>query len=69
MNLNTATVNLSNTSLFRERCYIDGAWVDAQDGAVIEVNNPATGSVLGTVPGLATEDTRRAIAAADAYLQ
>ncbi len=66
MNLNTATVNLSNASLFRERCYIDGAWVDAQDGAVIEVNNPATGSVLGTVPGLATEDTRRAIAAADA---
>ena len=66
MNLNAATVNLSNTSLFRERCYIDGAWVDAQDGAVIEVNNPATGSVLGTVPGLATEDTRRAIAAADA---
>ena len=40
--------------------------MDAQDGAVIEVNNPATGSVLGTVPGLATEDTRRAIAAADA---
>ncbi len=66
MNLNTATVNLSNTSLFRERCYINGAWVDAQDGAVIEVNNPATGSVLGTVPALATEDTRRAIAAADA---
>ncbi len=66
MNLNAATVNLSNTSLFHERCYIDGAWVDAQDGAVIEVNNPATGSVLGTVPALATEDTRRAIAAADA---
>jgi succinate-semialdehyde dehydrogenase/glutarate-semialdehyde dehydrogenase len=66
VNLNTATVNLSNTSLFRERCYINGAWVDAQDGAVIEVNNPATGSVLGTVPALATEDTRRAIAAADA---
>lgn len=66
MNLNTATVNLSDTALFRERCYIDGAWVDAQDGAVIEVNNPATGSVLGTVPALATEDTRRAIAAADA---
>jgi len=59
-------VNLSDTALFRERCYIDGAWVDAQDGAVIEVNNPATGSVLGTVPALATEDTRRAIAAADA---
>jgi len=66
VNLNTATVNLSDTALFRERCYIDGAWVDAQDGAVIEVNNPATGSVLGTVPALATEDTRRAIAAADA---
>ncbi|MCH6581836.1 MAG: NADP-dependent succinate-semialdehyde dehydrogenase [Proteobacteria bacterium] len=59
-------MNLSDTALFRERCYIDGAWVDAQDGAVIEVNNPATGSVLGTVPALATEDTRRAIAAADA---
>ncbi|MFQ6023807.1 MAG: NAD-dependent succinate-semialdehyde dehydrogenase, partial [Acidiferrobacterales bacterium] len=66
MNLDTATVNLSNTSLLRERCYIDGAWVEADDRAVVEVNNPADGSVIGTVPSLGTDETRRAIAAADA---
>ncbi len=66
MNLNTATVNLGNSSLFRESCYIDGAWIDAQDGATIEVNNPADGTIMGAVPALGAEDTRRAIAAADA---
>ncbi len=66
MNLNTATLSLNNASLFRERCYIDGEWVEAQDGAVIEVNNPADGKILGTVPALGVDETRRAITAADA---
>jgi succinate-semialdehyde dehydrogenase/glutarate-semialdehyde dehydrogenase len=66
VNVNVATVKVNNGSLLRERCYIDGAWVDAKDGATIEVTNPATGSVIGTVPSMGTEDTRHAIAAADA---
>ncbi|MFB3087476.1 MAG: NADP-dependent succinate-semialdehyde dehydrogenase [Acidiferrobacterales bacterium] len=66
VNLDTVTVNLNNISLFHEHCYIDGAWVEATGGGTIEVNNPADGSILGTVPAMGKDDTRRAIAAADA---
>ncbi len=51
--------------LLRQQCYVNGAWVDADDGAVTEVRNPASGSVIGTVPKMGAEETRRAIAAAD----
>jgi succinate-semialdehyde dehydrogenase/glutarate-semialdehyde dehydrogenase len=57
-------MKLSNPSLFRESCYVDGAWIQAS--RVIEVTNPADGSKIGTVPALGTEETARAIAAADA---
>jgi succinate-semialdehyde dehydrogenase/glutarate-semialdehyde dehydrogenase len=66
VNVNVATLKVSNGSLFRERCYVDGVWVDAQGGGTIEVTNPANGSVIGTVPAMGVDDTRRAIAAADA---
>ncbi|MDH3593936.1 MAG: NADP-dependent succinate-semialdehyde dehydrogenase [Rhodospirillales bacterium] len=52
-------------SLFRQQCYIDGAWVDAETGETIEVTNPATGDVLGTIPKLGASETRRAIEAAE----
>jgi succinate-semialdehyde dehydrogenase/glutarate-semialdehyde dehydrogenase len=50
----------------REACYINGAWVPADDGATIPVSNPATGAVLGMVPKCGRAETARAIAAADA---
>jgi succinate-semialdehyde dehydrogenase/glutarate-semialdehyde dehydrogenase len=56
---------LKDMSLFRQQCYIDGRWVDADSGAAIEVTNPATDEVLGTVPKLGREETARAVAAAD----
>ncbi|MFQ5936783.1 MAG: NADP-dependent succinate-semialdehyde dehydrogenase [Acidiferrobacterales bacterium] len=59
-------LNLANPSLFHEQCFVDGVWMDAQGGGVIEVTNPVDSSVLGTVPAMGAEDTRRAIAAADA---
>jgi succinate-semialdehyde dehydrogenase/glutarate-semialdehyde dehydrogenase len=59
-------VSLEDPSLLREQCYVDGAWVDAADGNTIEVNNPATGEIIATVPSLSAEETRRAIEAADA---
>ena len=61
-------MNLSDQSLFRQQCYIDGSWVDADSGATIEVNNPADGSIIGTVPKMGGAETRRAIAAAEAAL-
>ena len=55
---------LSDPTLLRQQCYIDGKWVDADDGATVEVKNPATGEVLATVPRCGAAETRRAIAAA-----
>ena len=59
-------MQLKDMSLFRQQCYIDGAWADADDGATIEVTNPATGETLGTVPKMGANETRRAIEAANA---
>jgi succinate-semialdehyde dehydrogenase/glutarate-semialdehyde dehydrogenase len=59
-------MQLQDSSLFRQQCYIDGAWVDADDGATMDVNNPATDEVLGTVPKMGADETRRAIEAANA---
>ena len=57
-------VELRDANLFRQAAYIDGAWVQSPAGATIEVDNPATGEIVGTVPKLDAADTRRAIDAA-----
>ena len=56
-------MQLKDTQLFRQQAFIDGAWVDADNGQTINVNNPATGEILGTVPKMGTAETRRAIEA------
>jgi succinate-semialdehyde dehydrogenase/glutarate-semialdehyde dehydrogenase len=61
-----AALNLKDPSLFRQQCYIDGQWVDADGGKTIAVDNPATGEILGTVPNMGGAETRRAIEAANA---
>ena len=63
-----SAVSLSDPRLFRQACYIDGAWVEPTARGAIEVDNPATGETLGVVPRLGREETRRAIdAAASAF--
>jgi succinate-semialdehyde dehydrogenase / glutarate-semialdehyde dehydrogenase len=57
-------VLLSDSHLFRQACYIDGAWIDAGPHGTIDVDNPATGEIVGTVPRLGRAETRRAIDAA-----
>ena len=57
-------LHIKDQSLFRQQCYIDGQWVDADDGATLEVTNPANDSVIGTVPKLGATETARAIDAA-----
>ncbi|MEL0083420.1 MAG: NADP-dependent succinate-semialdehyde dehydrogenase [Gammaproteobacteria bacterium] len=59
------TPELKDMSLFRQQCYVNGQWIDADSGATIDVTNPADGSVLGTIPKLMDTETRRAIEAAD----
>ncbi len=59
-------MELKDQSLFREQCYIDGEWVDADSGETQPVSNPATGEQIGTVPKMGAAETRRAIEAANA---
>jgi succinate-semialdehyde dehydrogenase/glutarate-semialdehyde dehydrogenase len=61
-------VPLKNEFLLRQRCYVRGAWVDAEDGSTITVRNPASGEVVGTVPRMGAEETRTAVRAAAAAL-
>jgi succinate-semialdehyde dehydrogenase/glutarate-semialdehyde dehydrogenase len=59
-----APLPLKDPSLFRQANYIDGKWIEADNGATLTVRNPATGEPIGTVPALGTAETRRAIEAA-----
>ena len=56
----------TNPALFRSLCVINGAWVPARSGATLDVENPATGERLGSVPNAGHEETRDAIEAAAA---
>jgi len=59
-------MQLNDSDLFRQQCFIDGAWIDADSGETIDVTNPATGEVLGTIPKMGGTETKRAIDAANA---
>jgi succinate-semialdehyde dehydrogenase/glutarate-semialdehyde dehydrogenase len=63
-----AAVALKDESLVRNSCFIDGEWTIADNGSVIEVMNPATGEVLGTVPKMGMAETRRAVEACEKAL-
>ncbi len=58
-------MNLSDSNLFRQQCYVDGQWADADRGETIDVTNPANGDVIGTIPKMGAAETRRAIEAAE----
>jgi len=60
-----APLPLKDPSLFRQANYIDGKWIEADNGATLTVRNPATGEPIGTVPALGAAETRRAIEAAN----
>lgn len=56
--------DLKNKSLFKQQCFIDGQWLNADNGQVIQVVNPATDEIIGTVPKMGGNETKRAINAA-----
>ncbi|WP_249676068.1 NAD-dependent succinate-semialdehyde dehydrogenase [Pseudomonas abieticivorans] len=57
---------LKDPSLLVERAYVGGQWIDADDGATLEVIDPATGTCIARVPALQGNETRRAIELAEA---
>ncbi len=59
---------LKQQALFRQHCLIDGEWQDSQNGERLDVTNPATGEVLGSVPLVTVSQTQQAITAAEQAL-
>ena len=56
---------LTNPNRFLKQAnLIGGEWVQADTGKTFEVNNPATGEIIGVVPKCGAAETRRAIEAA-----
>jgi len=56
---------LKNASLFREKAYIAGRWIGADDGESLDVHNPASGERIGSVPNMGEAEAVRAIEAAE----
>lgn len=56
---------ISTLPLFRNLCYINGEWVPAFSGETLDVENPATGKVIGTIPMAGGDETQAAVAAAE----
>ncbi|MGK2907410.1 MAG: NAD-dependent succinate-semialdehyde dehydrogenase [Desulfuromonadales bacterium] len=61
--------DLKDSQLFREQCYINGEWTNADQGGTIRVDNPSNQELLGTVPKMGTTETNRAISAANAAFE
>ena len=63
-----AELRLTDPTLLRNACLVDGKWIAADSGESIDVRNPATGDQVGTVPFFKAEETKRAVEAADKAL-
>lgn len=57
---------LKDPDLFKQQGYINGQWVGADGGGTVDVDDPATGKKIGTIPDMGEAETRRAIEAANA---
>ena len=53
----------------RDRIFIGGEWVEPSGAEPIEVVNPTTEEVIGTIPGCSPQDADRAVAAARAAFE
>jgi len=60
------TLTLNNPALFVQRAFIGGEWTGARSGATLEVDSPATGAIIGTIPDCDEADTQAAVDAASA---
>jgi succinate-semialdehyde dehydrogenase/glutarate-semialdehyde dehydrogenase len=57
------TLRLNDPSLLREQCFVGGAWIGQ---GTVPVTDPATGTIIASVPDVGAAETRAAIDAAEA---
>ena len=58
-------MNLKDQDLFKQKCFVDGVWVDAKNNDTFEVVNPSDQKIVGTMPDCSKEDTLLAIESAE----
>ncbi|MBI6406228.1 MULTISPECIES: NAD-dependent succinate-semialdehyde dehydrogenase [Proteus] len=61
-------MKITTNPYFREQGYIDGLWCNAKNNETVDVIDPATGALLGTVPNMATQEAIMAVDAAQKAL-
>ena len=61
-------INLNDPGLLKQQAFLNGQWVDADQGDSFEVINPATGESISRVASMGADETRRAIDAASAAM-
>jgi len=49
-------MKLSDKSLLKDKCLINGQWLSAKNNETISVTNPADGEVVGNVPSLSANE-------------
>jgi succinate-semialdehyde dehydrogenase/glutarate-semialdehyde dehydrogenase len=57
-------MDIKNFKLYRDHCYINGEWVEANSSETISVNNPASLEEIGTVPKCGKDEAALAIESA-----
>ena len=55
---------LKDKNLFKQQCFINGKWEDADNSATFDVINPSDSSLIGTMPNSSKKETIKAINAA-----
>ncbi|KAF7951743.1 hypothetical protein EAE96_007042 [Botrytis aclada] len=61
--------DLKNTSLFHDKSYVNGEWVEAKSGKRFDVLDPGTGQVWATAPDNDASDVDAAVQAAHTAFQ
>ena len=56
---------LKDQGLFKQQCFINGEWVDSDNGDTFDVINPSDLTIVGTMPNASKTETIRAIDAAN----
>ncbi|MCC5901885.1 MAG: NAD-dependent succinate-semialdehyde dehydrogenase [Halomonas sp.] len=62
-------MKLQDPNLLKSQCYIDSVWVNADNDHTISVTDPATGETITSVPKCGSNETRRAVDAAELAFQ
>jgi succinate-semialdehyde dehydrogenase/glutarate-semialdehyde dehydrogenase len=55
---------VENNGLIKTKAFVNGKWIDSTNGKTFEVNNPATGEIIASVPDFNRGDAQKAIEAA-----